>query len=506
MKPSLTLYAFGAALAVIGFAAPSQAQQPSVGQTSPQVADPHGWLGTETVKTKFGDFEFKNGYPTPAAADALLDQLKLNRAIEVYLTQIPTVAIFAEHLGLADFGAKRPNQMVIWEQLMDAETLLLTPNTETVYALGHLDLKTDGPTVVDAPPKMLGFAMDARQRYLVDIGLPGPDKGKGGKYLFLPPGYTGEAPKGYFVVKSPTYIVGFGMRGFKVDGKTDQAVALMKQTKVYPLAKASSPPKMEFLNGSGKPINTIHPDTAAFFEMLAHVVNDEPAEVFTPFERFYLQAIGVEKGKPFNPDQKTKTLLSEAARVGGAIARANSYASPIPDTYYYTDRKWQYVGDVPYTFMKDGVLEVDRRAYVYYMALGNSPAMMTKNVGVGSYYLWAYKDAAGNFLDGASNYKLHIPANVPAKDFWSVLVYDALSRSELKNGEKFPSVSKYSEPKINADGSVDVYFGPEMPAGQEKNWIKTVAGKGWFPIFRFYGPLQPLYDKSWVLNDIEKVN
>lgn len=178
MKPSLTLYVFGAALAVIWFAAPSQAQQSSVGQTSPQVADPHGWLGTETVKTKFGDFEFKNGYPTPAAADALLDQLKLNRAIEVYLTQIPTVAIFAEHLGLADFGAKRPNQMVIWEQLMDAETLLLTPNTETVYALGHLDLKTDGPTVVDAPPKMLGFAMDARQPISSTSACPDPTRAK----------------------------------------------------------------------------------------------------------------------------------------------------------------------------------------------------------------------------------------------------------------------------------------------------------------------------------------
>ena len=188
------------------------------------------------------------------------------------------------------------------------------------------------------------------------------------------------------------------------------------------------------------------------------------------------------------------------------MARANSFASPVPDTYYYKDRKWQFVGDVPYNFLKGGVLEIDRRAYVYYMALGNSPAMMDKNVGVGSYYLWTYKDAAGNFLDGANSYKLHIPANVPAKDFWLVLVYDALSRSELKNGQPFPSVSKYSEPKINADGSVDVYFGPQMPVGQEKNWIKTVAGKGWFPIFRFYGPLQPLYDKSWVLNDIEKVD
>ena len=188
------------------------------------------------------------------------------------------------------------------------------------------------------------------------------------------------------------------------------------------------------------------------------------------------------------------------------MARANSFASPDPDTYYYEDRKWQYVGDVPYDFVKDGILEVDRRAYVYYMALGNSPAMMDKNVGVGSYYLWTYKDAAGDFLDGAKSYKLHIPANVPAKDFWSVLVYDSLSRSELKNGQQFPSVSKYTDPKINADGSVDVYFGPQMPKGQEKNWIKTVAGKGWFPIFRFYGPLEPLYDKTWVLNDIERVN
>ena len=239
--------------------------------------------------------------------------------------------------------------------------------------------------------------------------------------------------------------------------------------------------------------------------MLAQLVNDEPADVFTPLERFYMQAIGIEKGKPFNPDAKTRELLSEAARTGSAMARANSFASPTRDTYFYDDRKWQYVGDVPYTFVKNGVDEVDRRAYVYYMALGNSPAMMSKNVGVGSYYLWAYKDAAGNFLDGAKNYKLHIPANVPAKDFWSVLVYDALSRSELKNGQKFPSVSKYTDPKVNADGSVDVYFGPEMPAGQEKNWIETVSGKGWFPIFRFYGPLEPLFDKSWKLNDVVEV-
>jgi hypothetical protein len=286
-------------------------------------ANSHGWIGTETVKTRFGDYEFKNGYPTPAAADALLDQLKFNRAIEVFLTHIPAVAVFAEHRGLAEFGAKRPNQVVIWESLMDAETILLTANTETVYALGHLDLKNDGPTVVAAPSKMLGFAMDARQRYLVDIGMVGPDKGKGGKYLFLPPGYKGDVPNGYFVIKSPTYTVSFGARGFKVDGKTDQAVALMKQFKVYTLAKAANPPKMEFFNGSEKAINTVHPDTIAFFEMLAQLVNDEPADVFTPLERFYMQAVGIKHGKPFTPDPTTKELLSAAAQTASAMARAN---------------------------------------------------------------------------------------------------------------------------------------------------------------------------------------
>jgi hypothetical protein len=218
-----------------------------------------------------------------------------------------------------------------------------------------------------------------------------------------------------------------------------------------------------------------------------------------------MESIGIVKGKPFNPSGKDKEILSEAARVAAAMARANSFASPDRGTYYYDDRQWQYVGDVPYTWLRDGVLEVDRRAYAYYMALGNSPAMMSKNVGIGSYYMWTYKDAHGNFLDGAKNYKLSIPAKVPAKDFWSVLVYDALSRSELDNGQPYPSVSMYSGPKANGDGSVDVYFGPEMPAGQEKNWIRTVSGRGFFPMFRWYGPLQPLYDKTWKLPDVEEV-
>jgi hypothetical protein len=478
--------------------------QPSQ-QSAPQSADHHGWLGTETVKTRFGDFEFKGGYPITTAAAGLLDQLRFNRAIEVYFAQIPAVAVYETREGFRNFGVKQSNQFIIWEQLMDAKTLLLTANTETVYGMGFLNLKQDGPTVFDAPPHMLGGALDELQRFLVDFGPLGPDKGQGGKYLFLPPGHNGNVPPGYFVVKSPTYNVLVAVRGFKVDNKTDQAVGLMKQLKIYPLAQAVHPPQMDFRNGSAQPIDTIHSDNLSFFQALSALVNEEPADVFTPLERFYMQAIGIEYGKPFNPGDKDKALLSDAARAAAAMARANAFDSPDRGTYYYDDEKWQYVGDVPYSWMKDGVLQVDRRAYIYYMGLGNSPAMMNKNVGVGSYYLWTYKDAAGSHLQGENNYKLHVPANVPAKDFWSVLVYDALSRSELQNGQPYPSVSKYTGPKTNPDGSVDVYFGPKMPDGEDKNWIQTLPGKGWFPIFRFYGPLAPLYDKTWKLPDIQEV-
>jgi hypothetical protein len=388
---------------------------------------------------------------------------------------------------------------------MDAKTLLLTANTETVYAISHLGLKEDGPTVVEAPPHMLGFLQDGLQRYLADIGPLGPDKGQGGKFLLLPPGYDGLIPDGYFVARSPTYSVTFAIRGFQVGGKTDQAVGLMKQTKIYPLAKASSPPAMEFINGSGKDIDTLFPDNFRFFELLAMLVDEEPLESFGPLERSMMQAIGIEKGNPFKPDNKTKDLLSEAARLGGAIARANTYASPSPRVFYYPDRKWQGIpDDMTYTFTRDGAPQIDARNNVYYMAAGNSPAMMAKNVGQGSQYLWTCRDADANFLDGAKTYRLRIQPNIPAGNFWSVLVYDSLSRSELQNGQPFPSVSSYGNPIINADGTIDIAFGPEEPK-EKGNWIRTVPGRGWFPMFRFYGPKEAFFDKTWKLDDVVAV-
>jgi hypothetical protein len=468
--------------------------------------DPHGWLNTEMLKTRFGEFAFKGGYPAGDTADRLFEAQKLNRAIEVYLTNLMAVSEIASREGIRAFGATTPQHVVIWEDLMDAGTVLLTANTETVYAMAHLDLKKDGPTVVDAPPKMLGFLQSGIQRYLMDIGPLGPDKGKGGTFLVLPPGYTGEEPKGYFIVRSPTYSATFAVRGFQENGRTAPAVALMKQIRIYPLSKAAAPPPMQFMNGSRQQIDTLFPDNDRFFDLLAMQVEEEPHDIFGPLERFQMQAIGIEKGQPFTPDAKTRALLAEAARVGGAMARANTFASQADDVFYYPDRKWQ--GTLPgndYTFAHDGVPQIDARNNAYYMAAGNTPAMMAKNVGQGSQYLWTYRDASGAWLDGARSYRLRVPAHVPIKNFWSVVVYDALSRSELQNSQTLPSVSMYSGPSANADGTIDIYFGPTCPPGQEKNWVETLPDRGWFPIFRFYSPTEAYFDKSWKLPDIERV-
>jgi hypothetical protein len=470
-----------------------------------QQSDPYGWLGTETLKTRFGDFQFKDGYPVGDAAQRLLDLQKLNRAVEVYTTQLMPVSEIGLREGLRAFGARTPQQVVIWEQLMDAGTVLLTANTETVYALAHLNLKTNGPTVVEAPPHMLGFLQDGLQRYLSDVGPLGADKGNGGKFLMLPPGFKGTVPGGYFVFQSPTYSVTLALRGFQADGTTDRAVALMKQIRIYPLAKAASPPAMQFMNGSKQDIQTVSPDDFRFFELLAVLVEEEPLDSFSPFERFQMQTIGIEKGKPFSPDDNSRALLQEAARLGGAIARANTYASSAPGVFYYTDRKWQAVpAGMTYTFTRDGAPQIDARNNVYYMAAGNSPSMMAKNVGQGSQYLWTYRDADGAFLDGSKSYRLHVLPKIPAGNFWSVLVYDPMSRSELQNGQPFPSVSSYTKPIVNPDGSIDILFGPTEPKAKS-NWIKTVAGRGFFPMFRFYGPAEPFFDKTWRLEDLVEV-
>lgn len=295
------------------------------------------------------------------------------------------------------------------------------------------------------------------------------------------------------------------MRGFQSNGSTREAVGLMKQLRVYALGSKHAPPAMQFLNGSRQAIDCLFPDNFHYFELLAMLVEEEAAELFDAQERAQMQAIGIEKGKAFEPGPRLRSLLAEAATVGGAIARANTFASP-STVAYYPKRQWQGVATGnDYTFTRDGIPQIDARNNVYYMAAGNSPAMMEKNVGKGSQYLWTYRDSKGESLEGGKRYRLHVPVNIPAQAFWSVVVYDVLSRSELQNGQGLPSVSSYSNPHINSDGTIDIDFGPEN-AGEAGNWIRTLPDRGWFPIFRFYSPAEPYFDKSWQLPDIERID
>jgi len=465
--------------------------------------DPHSFIGTETVETRFGNFEFRGGYPTAKAIAKLYELRTFNRAIEAYLRQISVVSMFYQRKGLNDFGVDAANKFAISETLNGAKQLFLTSNTETVYGTSFLDLKRDGPIVVVAPPKMYGGALDMCQRSVVEIGPTGPDQGRGGKFLFLPPGYEGEVPSSYFVVKSPTFGLWFVVRGFLVDGKPDQAVTLMKTMKLYPLAQTANPAAMTFLDLSARPIDTVFPDSYAFFEALAMIVEQEPVDAISPSDRFLLASIGIEKGKPFNPGAETKKVLQEAARVGAAMARVNTFASRDPASLVYPDRRWEwaFLGG-SYTWDAKGYVNYDESASWFYQATGSSPAMVNKAVGVGSQYIWTPRDANGEFLDGGKSYRLHLPPNVPAEQFWSIIVYDALSRSELENGQPFPSINSYANPATSADGSLDIYFGPNALAGKEKNWIRTVPGKGWFPWIRFYSPTAAFFDKTWRPDDI----
>ena len=248
-----------------------------------------------------------------------------------------------------------------------------------------------------------------------------------------------------------------GVRGFQVDGKPDQAVALMKTTRIYPLSQAANPPAMTFVNGSHQEIDTIFSDTVQFFDDLAWLIEREPHDVIPSHERFQLAAIGIERVSP-SPRRRAQEVLDEAARFASAIARANSFASDDAARLVYPDRVWEwaFVGGSA-SWDSQGYVNTDRRAGFAYIAIGMSPAMVEKHIGAGSQYLWTPRDGSGAFLDGAKRYRLHIPPNIPAKNFWSVVAYDADSRSILRNRQSFPSVSTTHGPQaIPTDRSTSI--------------------------------------------------
>jgi hypothetical protein len=464
----------------------------------------------DRVETRLGTLEFFDGMPTDGTAALVLEHLTFIRAVEVFLSTVPAASMEAMRAGLEEFGVTAAHKVVITDELADSNLLFLTGNTDTVYALALLDLQRDGPTVVEIPAGCgPGTVDDAWFRFVIDMGAPGPDRGQGGSYLILPPGYDGEVPDGYFVVTSPSYVNWIALRGFLVDGSPEPAARMFRDgVKIYPLGRRDDPPAMEFLNASGQTFNTIHANNVEFYAEVHAVIDREPVELIDAETRGLLASVGIRKGHPFEPDERLRAILVDAAAVANATARAVFFQTPVPENFLYEGSYWKlgfFGGN--YEFLLDGdgnERNLDARTAYFYIATVNTPAMALKMVGLGSQYAVADRDSTGHYLDGAKNYRLNVPADAPAKDFWSIVVYDPQTRSELQTGQRFPSKNNVKDALINnADGSVDLYFGPEPPDGFEANWIQTIAGKGWFCVLRLYGPLDPWFDQTWRPGDIE---
>lgn len=458
------------------------------------------------VDTRIGKLDFADGIPTEETARKVYDNLDFLRGVETFLNGIPGASMVGLRSGCKSTGAV-DGTIGIFETLMDSKSLFLTANTESIYYATWIDLK-HGPIVVESPPNVLGVVNDFWFRYVADLGNAGPDKGKGGKYLLLPPDYKGTPPDGYFTFKSPTYgnlVLG---RGFVENGSTKTTVASIKQhMRVYPLSEAGKTHPPKFINTSGREMNTVHANDFSFYEELDQIVQEEPEDSYGPDMMGLFNAIGLVKGKPFAPDERMKKILTDAVAVGNATARAIDFRNRMDGVRIYPDRHWNtpFVGGSYKWETKGGARNFDARTMFYYAATVDTPAMTVAMPGVGSQYAAANLDSKGNVLEGGKTYRLRVPANVPAKDFWSVVVYDPQTRSMLQTDQQFPSFSNQTKPAANADGSVDIYFSPERPK-DAANWVQTVDGKCWFSLFRLYGPLKPWFDQSWKLNDFELVN
>lgn len=448
---------------------------------------------------------FFDGVPSRETVDLAYDYIDRARGVEVFLNAMSGASVQALVKGPETLGVSRVGQVLLFDGLMDSASLFLTGNTSTLYALPWVDL-ADGPIVVDVPPGMLGAFNDMWFRYIGDVGPAGPDGGRGGTYLLLPPGYDGKVPDGYFVCRSRTLGVWTFMRGSVAGGLEAGVANIVENLKVYSLSERENPPEMEFISGSGEAFNTIHPNTYEFYEHVAELVQNESDEMLDVETKGLLASIGIVKGEPFDPDARMKRLLTEAVAIGNAVARSivwyprSQGARIYPDSDSAWMMGWE---DKDVFFERDGARNLDARVMFHYPYTAVTPAMAVSVPGRGSDYGIAFLDADKEPFDGAKTYRLHLPPDVPVNDFWAVTVYDTQTRSQLQTGQRFPTVgSDDSNLRANGDGSFDVYFAPEAPDGYEHNWLETIPGKSWFAALRMYGPEQSWIDKTWRPSEI----
>jgi hypothetical protein len=486
---------------------------PAFAQTSPLITTP------DVLETRLGTLTFDHALPTPQTRQTLYDELDYQRAVQAVLWAEPAInnALFRqamEVVGTPNLGATLHDK----RQQPGHETL--TPNQSVIYLYDMINLKDTGPVVYTAPPGPLnaGF-FDMWMRPFYDFGSVGPNKGSGDRILLVPPGYQREIPAGYQVANPKTYQVFTITRVSVKEGMTEeQGTQLLQQIETYRLSDAANPPAKTFVlmgdppNG-GVELRMNRPSGLAYWKLLHRIINEETIDERDRIMLGTLAAIGIERGKPFAPDARMEKLLVQAETMGMAMMINESFSPRyIPDGVVkelYPGTKWENIQLMP-SMSQEGpnFTYVVNRMIGFYQANAAQLSWDPKDFppGFGQKYAGVYKDADDDWLKGENNYRLRVPANVPVKDFWALTVYDIQTRALIEApqhvAEINPNVQKLQS---NADGSVDLFFGPDAPEGMESNWIQTIPGRAWFAYFRWYGPTEAYYAKTWQLPDIKLV-
>jgi len=477
---------------------------------------------------ELANLPFTENRPTKETAQTLRDELLFQRATQTYLWAMPLINTLGMKYGSEKVFGEGYNVLPIWKKRLDAKTLVTTPNSDVLYAMSYVDLGKDGPLVFEAPPGLQGILLDAWQqpipvdggKFFGDVGLFGPDNGKGGKFLLLPPGYKGKVPKGYFVYRSATNNVFVFLRAFYQDPKNlTPAVTLVEQSKIYPLNGKANAKPMVFPDASGVPANMLPVSDGSAFDQIKRLVDSEGSNLASSDGLGMLASIGIIKGQPFNPDAHTRQILDRAAKTAYKMSRVIGFQSTVSGRSFrvYPDRLWinpiadgtpanpSGPFDLGWRRKAGGYLDLDTRIWFFTDYYSFSPGMISQIPGKGAKYMIGFTDSEGTPLSGDSSYRINLPPNIPAALFWSVTLYEAENASGLANGQPFPSLGSRDKPVQNAEGSTDLYLGPKAPEGKQGNWLATVPGKGYFAILRLYGPTEAAIDKSWKPGDIEKV-
>jgi hypothetical protein len=455
-----------------------------------------------SIKARVGAVDFNRGLPTQNSIDQLFEIQDFQRATQLYQWAIPAIGVMGWHRASVANGKTGKTDWVIYDDYVPRQGIL-TPNTEVSYVMSFPDTEKTGPLVLDyAPGKIAGIVMDYWQRPQFDFGLTGPEKGaSGGTALIVGPGQKApEDVAGYHVVRMPTR---FAFIGYRVLNRSEKG-QLTPLNKLYPYSARNNPSPPTVINAT-KDYTQSAPRGLAYWEAVNELIQREPVEERDRFFLAMLRDLGIEKGKPFAPDDRRRKLLVDAALLGEEIAKVVVYEKRFIGNYYRPDARWQFAMVLDPSQREENYDQLDERTDWFYEAIASSYAMITKTPGVGSIYLSTYRDKDGDWLDGGKSYRLRISPNPPMQQFWAVSVYDIDTRTLFRNPALKAEVSSNTKGlQQNADGSVDVFFGPTAPSGKEANWVQTVPDKFWFPYFRLYAPTQAYFDRSWPLPDIEK--